>query len=74
MGYMRHDAIVVTSWDSEAIEEAAAKAREYGLEVLGPSEETTNGIRTRWFAPMGVKKDGERATNSTSGAPSTWST
>lgn len=27
MGYMRHDAIVVTSWKSEAIEEAAAKAR-----------------------------------------------
>lgn len=29
MDYMRHDAIVVTSWNIEAIEEAAAKAREF---------------------------------------------
>lgn len=53
MGYMRHDAIVVTSWKSEAIEAAAAKARECGLEVLGPSGVTTNGIRTLLVCPDG---------------------
>jgi hypothetical protein len=53
MGYMRHDAIVVTSWNSEAIEEAAAKARECGLEVLGPSSVAMNGIRTLLVCPDG---------------------
>lgn len=46
MGYMRHDAIVVTSWKSEAIEEAAAKALDCGLEALAPSGVATNGMRT----------------------------
>jgi hypothetical protein len=53
---MRHDAIVVTSWKSEAIEEAAAKARECGLEVLGPSGVSTNGIRTLLVCPDGSKE------------------
>lgn len=69
MGYMRHDAIVVTSWKSEAIEEAAAKARECGLEVIGPSGVVTNGIRTLLVCPDGSKEgwdesdkfDGKRA-------------
>lgn len=38
MGYMRHEAIVVTSWKSEAIEEAAAKARECGFIAQRPME------------------------------------
>ena len=56
MGYMRHDAIVVTSWKSEVIEEAATKARECGLEVLGPSGVATNGIRTLLVCPDGSKE------------------
>jgi hypothetical protein len=56
MGYVRHDAIVVTSWRSEAIVEAAAKARECGLEVLGPSGAATNGIRTLLVCPDGSKE------------------
>ena len=56
MGYMRHDAIVVTSWKSEAIEAAASKARECGLEVIGPSNETINGIRTLLVCPDGSKE------------------
>lgn len=34
MGYMRHDAIVVTSWNRKAIE-AAAKATECGTAAKG---------------------------------------
>lgn len=56
MGYMRHDAIVVTSWDSEAIEEAATKARELGLEVLGPSPASINNTRTMLVCPDGSKE------------------
>lgn len=56
MGYVRHDAIVVTSWKREAIEEAAAKARELGLEVLGPSAEVTNGVSTLLVCPDGSKE------------------
>lgn len=50
---MRHDAIVVTSWNGDAMEEAAAKARSIGLEVLGPSAVATNGIRTLLVCPDG---------------------
>lgn len=56
MGYMRHDAIVVTSWNREAIDEAAAKARDLGLEVLGPSAEVTNGVSTLLVCPDGSKE------------------
>lgn len=56
MGYMRHDAIIVTSWNSEAIEEAAANARECGLQVMGPSDKVTNGIRTLLVCPDGSKE------------------
>lgn len=56
MGYMRHDAIVVTSWKRAAIEEAAEKARALGLEVLGPSAEVTNGISTLLVCPDGSKE------------------
>ena len=56
MGYMKHDAIVVTSWNSDAIEDAATKARECGLEALGPSGVATNGIRTLLVCPDGSKE------------------
>lgn len=61
MGYMRHDAIVVTSWKNEAIKAAAAKARECGLEVLGPSGVATNGIRTLLVCPDGSKEGWEES-------------
>ena len=56
MGYMRHDAIVVTSWMREALDAAAQKARELGLEVLGPSADATNGIATFLVCPDGSKE------------------
>ena len=56
MGYMRHDAILVTSWKREVLDVAAAKARELGLEVLGPSAVVTNGISTFLVCPDGSKE------------------
>ncbi len=56
MGYERHDAIVVTSWNREQLAAAAAKAREIGLEVLGPSTEVTNGFATFLVCPDGSKE------------------
>ena len=61
MGYMKHDAIVISSWDNEAIKEAADMAREYGLEVLGPSTTVTNGIRTLLICPDGSKEGWEES-------------
>lgn len=69
MGYMRHDAIVVTSWKRDALEAAVQKARDFGLEVLGPSAEVINGISTFLVCPDGSKEgwdesdefDGKRA-------------
>lgn len=61
MGYMRHDAIVVTSWRRKAIQEAATRARECGLEVLGPSAEVTNGISTLLVCPDGSKEGWEES-------------
>lgn len=56
MGYMRHDAIIVTSWKREILEAAAQKARDFGLEVLGPSVEVINGISTFLVCPDGSKE------------------
>jgi hypothetical protein len=53
MGYIRHDAIVVTSWNDEAIEAAAAKALDLRLDALGPSGPTTNGYRSMLVCPDG---------------------
>lgn len=56
MGYMRHNAIVVTSWKGQAITEASALARRFGLQVIGPSDEVVNGYRTLLVCPDGSKE------------------
>lgn len=67
MGYMRHHAIVVTSWKHELLEEAHAKAVELGArdpEVVGSrlwqvseiTPESTNGYRSFFVAPDGSKE------------------
>lgn len=56
MGYMRHNAITVTSWKNETIAEAAAVARRIGLQVLGPSDEVINGYRSLLVCPDGSKE------------------
>lgn len=59
MGYIRHNAIVVTSWSAAAIDAAASRAREIGLTVLGPSESVVNGYRTLLVCPDGSKEGWE---------------
>lgn len=56
MGYMRHNAIVVTSWKEEAIKEAAAMAEKIGLLVIRQSEEAVNGYRSLLVCPDGSKE------------------
>lgn len=56
MGYIRHDAIVVTSWQRDALDAAAAKAQELGLEVIGPSSKAINGVSTFLVCPDGSKE------------------
>lgn len=56
MGYMKHDAIVVTSWSDTAIDEAAERARHLRLDVLGPSMAATNGYRSMLVCPDGSKE------------------
>lgn len=56
MGYIRHDAILVTTWNREATDAAANKAREMGLAILGPSDEAMNGYRTLLVCPDGSKE------------------
>lgn len=53
MGYIRHNAIVVTSWNPEAIVAADAEARRLGLTVLGPTAAATNAYRTLLICPDG---------------------
>jgi hypothetical protein len=67
MGYMRHHAIVVTSWKHELLQEAHATAVELGVrdpEVIGQrlwevseiTPESTNGYRSFFVAPDGSKE------------------
>jgi hypothetical protein len=46
MGYMRHNAIVVTSWKESAIKKASAMAEKIGLQIISQSEEVVNGYRS----------------------------
>lgn len=59
MGYIRHNAIVVTSWNDEAIEAAAEEAYALGLQVLGPSDGAINGYRSLLICPDGSKEGWE---------------
>ena len=61
MGCMRHNAIVITSWNRESIEAAANKTRELGLQVLGPSDEVTNGYSSMLVCPDGSKEGWEES-------------
>lgn len=56
MGYMKHNAIIVTSWNQDGIEAAAIKAREIGLTVIGPCEPLVNNYQTILVVPDGSKE------------------
>jgi hypothetical protein len=54
--YVRHNAIVVTSWKREAIKAAATEAMRLGLQVVGPGDEVINGYSSLLIAPDGSKE------------------
>ncbi len=56
MGTISHNAILVTYGDEVWLQGAAAKARELGCIVLGPSEPGTNAYRTLVICPDGSKE------------------
>lgn len=56
MGYIAHNAIVVTCWSDETIEAAADYARGLGFEVAGPTADKCNGYRSILLAPDGSKE------------------
>ena len=56
MGYMRHNAILVTTWSEKHIEAAAGQAKELGLQMLGPSAKVVNGYRSLLVCPDGSKE------------------
>lgn len=56
MGYIRHNAIIVTTWNAELATATAAEARALGLSVLGPSEEAIDGYRSVVIVPDGSKE------------------
>lgn len=58
MGYILHNAIVITSWDDKAIEKAEEAALSFNLCILGPSakESAINGYRTLLVCPDGSKE------------------
>lgn len=53
---MRHHAIVVTSWQDEAIEAAHAQATALGMQVSNIVDGVTNGERSFFVAPDGSKE------------------
>jgi hypothetical protein len=56
MGYMRHHAIVVSSWKHDLLEEAHALAIELGMSVTNITAEVSNGYRSFLMAPDGSKE------------------
>lgn len=63
MGYMIHNAIVITSWSQPLAEEAATYARRLGMQVLGPSEPLNpNGYCSVLICPDGSKDGWDEST------------
>lgn len=56
MGYIRHDAIVVTSWDEKYLLPAIAKAVELGLPCSEIVESPVNSYCSFLIAPDGSKE------------------
>ena len=56
MGYVKHHAIVVTSWNDKLIEAAHAKAVEFCVSVTNLTAPATNGQRSFLVAPDGSKE------------------
>lgn len=61
MGYIRHNAIVATTWDRHGIDAAATEARRIGLHVLGPDVADVNDWFTICIPPDGSKEGWEES-------------
>lgn len=59
MGYIRHHAIVVTSWEQSALEAALVQASVCGLTHTGIGAQVTNGFRSFLVCPDGGKEGWE---------------
>jgi hypothetical protein len=56
MGYMSHDAIVVTGWDKERVIKAHEKAKEIGLPITEIIEGQVNSYYSFLIGPDGSKE------------------
>ena len=61
MGYMRHHAIIVTSWKEELIELAKATADECFPWVSSISPDGVNGYRSFFIPPDGSKEGWDKS-------------
>lgn len=71
MGYMRHDAIVVTAWDKKYVRAGMAKAKQLGLPISTMTKEVTNGYCSFLIAPDG-SKEGWDTSNQGDAARDAW--
>lgn len=62
MGYMRHHAIVVTTWSADRIQAAHAEAQRLGCIVTGLSPLAINGYQSFLIAPDGSKEGWDTST------------
>ena len=62
MGYIRHNAIIATGWQNEAVQALCDFAKSIGTEAIS-GEEMTNGYRTVIITPDGSKEGWETSTN-----------
>jgi hypothetical protein len=56
MGYMRHHAIIVTSFDADLVTQAHAKATGLGMLVTNITRDSVNGYQSFLAAPDGSKE------------------
>lgn len=63
MSYIRHDAIIVTAWDSKRIAKAHAKAVELLLPVSSVVESLINGYASFLIAPDGSNEGHQISAN-----------
>ena len=59
MGMIKHNAIVITSWHSQAITDALNKAKEIGLHTTDIGASAVNGYRSFLVCPDGGKEGWE---------------
>jgi hypothetical protein len=59
MGYIKHNAIIVTSWEPVAVEQARAKSEELGMVVSAVVKSRVNDYGSILVAPDGSKEGWE---------------